>query len=161
MQHHQRNRPPQLPDNREIMTIRNWQASQHSRSVSCTNSIVEADGVDAPIFQCSHAAYSPGDTNSPAISLPQSAFGSVVSALRLDNADSPQLRFYPPPMRDIIKRAKQLSHCNLASINSFLMCPQFNTKAEEYMNEAIIEHRCCGLVISEGEQYPCFLTLQN
>ena len=98
VQHHQCNCPLQLPDNRELTTIRNRQASQHSRSVSCTNSIVEADGVDAPISQCSHAAYLPGDTNSPAISLPQSAFGSIVSGLRPDNADSSQLSFYPPPM---------------------------------------------------------------
>ncbi|KAF8546167.1 hypothetical protein OG21DRAFT_1491519 [Imleria badia] len=144
MQHHQHNCPPRLPDNNELMTIRNQQASQ--RSVSCTNSVVDD---------------SPGNTNLPAVSLPQSAFGSVASGLRADNADSSQLSFYPPAVRDIIERTKQLSHCDLGSINSFPMRPQFNTKADEYMNEAIVERCRHRLVIPEGEQYPCFLILRN
>ncbi|KAF8545930.1 hypothetical protein OG21DRAFT_1491756 [Imleria badia] len=64
--------------------------------------------------------------------------------------DSSQLHFYPPAIRDIIEHAKQFSHCNLASINSFPMCPQFNTKASEYINEAIVERRRRGLVIPNG-----------
>ena len=68
-----------------------------------------------------------------------------------DNGDPSQLNFYPPVVRDIIERAKQFSHCDLASINSFPLRPHFKTKASEYVNEAIAECRNLGLLVLEGK----------
>lgn len=137
------------------MAIRSQQESQHSRSVSRTNSTVDdADEVVAPISQCPQAALSSADANSPANlpanSLPQSVVRSATSGVHLNNVDPSQLHFYPPAVCDIIERAKQFSHCDLASINSFPMRPQFNTKASKYINKAIVERRRRGLVIPNG-----------
>ena len=68
-----------------------------------------------------------------------------------DNGDPSQLNFYPPVVRDIIERAKQFSHCDLASINSFPLRPHFKTKASEYVNKAIAERRNLGLLVPEGK----------
>ena len=63
-----------------------------------------------------------------------------------DNGD-----LYPPVIRDIIERAKQFFHCNLASINSFPLHPHFKTKASEYVNKAIAECHNLGLLVPEGK----------
>ena len=153
-QHHQRNRPPRLPDSEELLTIRRQQVSQRSCSIGHTTSAADrVDEVETPVSQGPRAAVSPTDVHSSSRPLPQPVIGSVASGVHPDNADPSQLNFYPPAFRDIIERAKQFSHCDLASINSFPLCPQFNTKAEEYMNEAIVERRSRGLVIPEGEYY--------
>ena len=64
-----------------------------------------------------------------------------------------QLQYYDPPTRDVIECAKQFSHCDAASINSFPVRAEFNSMALEYVNEAIAEHQSHGLIISEGR---CF-----
>ena len=66
---------------------------------------------------------------------------AVASGTIPDNADPSQLYSYPPAVRNIIEHTKQFSHCDLASINSFPLHPQFNDRAIEYMNEAIAERR--------------------
>jgi len=66
------------------------------------------------------------------------------------NSDPSQLQFYTPPVCDIIERAKQISHCNIVSVNSFPLHADFNHKASEYMNEAIAERCSRGLVIPNG-----------
>lgn len=79
-----------------------------------------------------------------------------MSGAHPDNSDPSQLSFYAPAVRDIIEHAKQISHCDLASLNSFPLRPQFNTKAGEYMNEAIVERRSRGLIIPDGKYiYNC------
>lgn len=154
-QHRQRNCPLCLPNNKELMAIRSQQESQRSRSVSCTNSTADdVDEVVAPISQRPQAALSSADANSPTNlptnSLLQSVVRSATSGVHSNNVDPSQLHFYPPAVRDIIERAKQFSHCDLTSINSFPMCPQFNAKASKYINEAIVECRRRGLVIPDG-----------
>ncbi|KAF8546412.1 hypothetical protein OG21DRAFT_1527852, partial [Imleria badia] len=58
---------------------------------------------------------------------------------------------YPSAVHDIIERAKQFSHCDLASVNSFPLRPQFNDKAIKYMNEAITKRQDHGLIIPDGD----------
>ena len=150
-QHHQHNCPPRLPNNAQLFAIRSQQGSQrveqthsaasdtdqHSRSVSRTHSAAyDTDEIEAPISSHLQEAVMqllPTDSNS----LPTARLASF--GVHADSGDPSQLGFYSPPVRDIIKRAKQISHCNLASLNSFPLHPQFNTKASEYINEAIIE----------------------
>ena len=67
-----------------------------------------------------------------------------------ENADPSQLQSYPPAVRDIIERAKQFSHCDIASVNSFPLRLDFNQKAVEYINKAIAEQRGCGLPVPDG-----------
>ncbi|KAI6020710.1 hypothetical protein BKA83DRAFT_4126665 [Pisolithus microcarpus] len=38
----------------------------------------------------------------------------------------------------------------VASVNAFLLCPHFNTKVVEYVEEAISERLSCGLLVSNG-----------
>ena len=54
----------------------------------------------------------------PSDSCPQSAVLGVPDIVP-ENADPLQLQSYPPAVRDIIERAKQFSHCDIASVNSF------------------------------------------
>ncbi|KAF8449208.1 hypothetical protein L210DRAFT_3640832 [Boletus edulis BED1] len=60
------------------------------------------------------------------------------------------LQHYDPPTCDVIEHAKQFSHCDAASINPFPAHPPFNSKAIEYIDEVIAEHRARGLIVSEG-----------
>ncbi|KAG6373555.1 hypothetical protein JVT61DRAFT_6198 [Boletus reticuloceps] len=127
---------------------------QRSRSISHTRSAADdTHNMDAPIS--SHlrgAAVPPPPTDSNSLPTVRSASFGV----HTDNADPSQLGFYPPPVRDVIERMKQISHCNLASLNSFPLHPQFNTKASEYINEAIIERQSRGLVVPEGKYIYCY-----
>ena len=68
-----------------------------------------------------------------------------------DNADPSQLHSYPPAVRDVIERAKQFSHCDIASINSFPFRQDFNETAVEYINEAIAERHSRGLSVPDGK----------
>ena len=153
-QHHQRNHPPCLPDSKELLTVRRQQVLQHSCSIGHTTSAADrVDEVEAPVSQGPRAAVLLTDVHSSSRPLLQPVIGSVASGVHPDNTNPSQLNFYPPAFHDIIKHAKQFSYCDLASINSFPLRLQFNTKAEEYMNKAIVERRSCGLVIPKGEYY--------
>ena len=152
-QHHQHNRPPHLPNNVQLFTIQSQQGSQRveqtcsaasdtdqrSHSISHTHSVAyNTDKIEAPISSHLREAVTqppPTDSNS----LPAARLASF--SVHTYSGDPSQLSFYSPPVHDIIKHAKQISHCDLASLNSFLLCPQFNTKASEYIDEVIIEHR--------------------
>ena len=57
-----------------------------------------------------------------------------------ERSESWQLQYYNLPTHDMIERAKQFSHCDAASINPFPIRVMFNTKAVEYIDEAIAEH---------------------
>ncbi|KAF8546282.1 hypothetical protein OG21DRAFT_1491387 [Imleria badia] len=57
-----------------------------------------------------------------------------------ERAELWQLGYYDLLARDVIECAKQLSHCDAASINLFPAQPTFNSKAIEYIDEAITEH---------------------
>ncbi|KAG6369406.1 hypothetical protein JVT61DRAFT_14888 [Boletus reticuloceps] len=69
----------------------------------------------------------------------------------MERSEPWQLQYYDPPTRNIIERAKQFSHCDTASINSFPVRAEFNSKATEYIEEAITERRSHGLIISDGK----------
>ena len=92
------------------------------------------------------------DVCPPSDSRPQAAVPGTPNIL-LDNADPLQLQSYPPAVRDIIERAKQFSHCDIASVNSFPLRPDFNSKAVEYINEAIAERRGRSLPIPDGTHF--------
>ncbi|KAI6041977.1 hypothetical protein EDC04DRAFT_2601282 [Pisolithus marmoratus] len=66
------------------------------------------------------------------------------------SSDLSQLQFYPPSVCDIIEHAKQISHCDIAAVNSFPLHVDFNSKASEYMVKAIAEHCSKGLLIPDG-----------
>ncbi|KAG6369405.1 hypothetical protein JVT61DRAFT_14887 [Boletus reticuloceps] len=72
------------------------------------------------------------------------------SRITSKHENTSQLQFYPPAVCDIIERAKQISHSELGSINSFPLRTQFNTKALTYMNKAIAERCKAGLIIPGG-----------
>ncbi|KIJ11772.1 hypothetical protein PAXINDRAFT_157171 [Paxillus involutus ATCC 200175] len=52
-----------------------------------------------------------------------------------EGSDPWQLQFYDVVARDIIERAKQFSHCDVASINAFPLRADFKLKAVEYINK--------------------------
>ncbi|KAF8545876.1 hypothetical protein OG21DRAFT_1491815 [Imleria badia] len=62
-----------------------------------------------------------------------------------------QLQYYNPPTRDIIECTKQFSHCDTVSINAFPLRPDFNTKATEYIDEAIAKRQAQRLHILDGK----------
>ena len=61
-----------------------------------------------------------------------------------------QIQFYEPAVHDIIKWAKQFSHCDAASVNAFPVRAQFNVKAAEYIEEAINKRQSQGLFVLDG-----------
>jgi len=76
------------------------------------------------------------------VSAPLPITPPVISGIVLDaNSDPSQLQFYTPAVHNVIECAKQISHCDIASVNSFPLCVDFNHKAVEYVSKAIAE-RC-------------------
>ncbi|KAI6027144.1 hypothetical protein EDC04DRAFT_2605907 [Pisolithus marmoratus] len=73
------------------------------------------------------------------------------------NSDLSQLQFYSPSVHDILEHAKQISHCDLAAVNSFPLHADFSCKASEYIIEAIAEHHSKGLLIPD-EWWPHYMT---
>ncbi|KAI6010125.1 hypothetical protein EDC04DRAFT_2906180 [Pisolithus marmoratus] len=115
IQHHQRNCAPQLPDNTQLLAVD------------------ALDSLEGPISKTSSSSTKAAPTPLLATSV---ASGIVPNS----NSDPSHLQFYTLLVRDIIKHAKQISHCNIVSINSFPLHAEFNHKAPEYMNEAIAKH---------------------
>ena len=170
-QYCQRNHAPGLPSNASLLAVHDKQQAQHSCSVSRNGSVSkDKDQFDAPIS----ASAQPQSANAPvsASTQPQSANASVSASAQPPSAVAPsvstevpqsflssntnplQLHFYPPAVRDIIKCAKQFSRCDLGSINAFPLRAQFNTKAADYVNEAITERHAWGLTIPTGRWQP-------
>jgi len=61
-----------------------------------------------------------------------------------------QIQFYEPAVQDVLKQAKQFSHCDASSVNAFPLRAQFNVKAAEYVEEAISERQSQGLFVAHG-----------
>ncbi|KAN0088661.1 hypothetical protein V8E55_005718 [Tylopilus felleus] len=83
----------------------------------------------------------------------QNSCNSSLTNSTVDDLKTPilaLLQLYPLSICDIIKRAKQFSHCDIAAINSFPLHLDFNNQAVEYINKAIAEHHSRGLPISDG-----------
>jgi len=120
------------------------------------------DDLETPISACLHppptSQVSLADVSpSPTQSKPAAA--SVASGVMPEgNSDLSQLQFYTPPVHDIIECAKQISHCDIASVNLFPLHVDFNCKATKYMNEAIAERRSRGLLIPQGLSYSLIRT---
>lgn len=120
------------------------------------------DDLETPISVCLHppptSQVSLADVSpSPTQSKPTAA--SVASGVMPEgNSDPSQLQFYTPPVCDIIEHAKQISHCDIASVNLFPLCVDFNCKATEYMNEVIAECQSRGLLIPQGLSYSLIRT---
>lgn len=140
-QHRQRNRAPRLPDNAELLAVRDQQTSKTSRPISHSK-VHDSESLDGPISKTS--------LSTEAAPIPQPATSVASGIVPNSNSDPSHLQFYTAPVRDIIERAKQISHCDLASVNSFPLRADFNRKAPEYMNEAIAERRSRGLPIPNG-----------
>ncbi|KAF8842572.1 hypothetical protein BDN67DRAFT_1009611 [Paxillus ammoniavirescens] len=137
---------------RDVEDIQN---SQVSRSTSHTNSTMDdLDNLETPISALiqspAQQSTSATDVDPPSVTCPVVAVASGTSGTIPDNNDPSQLQFYALSVRDIIECAKQFSHCDITSTNSFPLRPDFNNKAVEYMNEAIAEHRSRGLLIPDG-----------
>ena len=133
------------------MAIRNQQTSEASHRVS-RSEVDDLDDLETPIDPpTSQPSPSTTDVILSTHSRPPPPASPTTAGIMPDgNSDPSQLQFYTPPVRDIIERAKQISHCNIASVNLFPLCADFNCKASEYMNEAIAERRSRGLPIPNG-----------
>ena len=109
----------------QLLAVHNQQTSEASHSAHHT-AINDVDDLETPISVCLHppptSQVSLADVSpSPTQSKPTAA--SVASGVMPEgNSDPSQLQFYTPPVCDIIECAKQISHCNIASVNSFPLC---------------------------------------
>ncbi|KAI5981167.1 hypothetical protein EDD15DRAFT_2201023 [Pisolithus albus] len=134
-QHHQHNCGPRLPNSVQLMAVCDQQMSKASCHIS--RSAVEGK-----------TSSSTDVIPAPSHSFP--AAKSATSGMTSDsNSDPSQLQFYSPSVRDIIERAKQISHCDIAAVNSFPLRADFNHKACDYVVEAIAERRSKGLLIPD------------
>lgn len=133
--HRQRSRAPRLPSNSQLLAARQQQASSTNQVASETPRNSEGE---TPVAQ-------------------------VVRSIRpvSERAEPWQLQFYDPPTRDIIDRAKQFSHCDAASIDAFPVRASFNTKAIEYIDEAIAERQSRGLIISDSKSVICAIVFRT
>ena len=141
-QHRKRNRAPRLPDNAQLLAVRDQQTPQTSRRISHSK-VHDLDTSEGPISKTSSS------TETVPTPLPATSIASGI--VPNSNSDPSHLQFYTPSVRDIIERAKQISHCDIASVNSFPLRVDFNRKAPEYMNEAIAERHSRGLPIPDGK----------
>lgn len=148
-QHRQRNRAPALPDNARLLAVRGQQSSRTSSRASRHVSR-PADNLDGQELVSSglHQPVSAAETLP--VDSPLVVESNTPGLMPDSNSDPSQLQHYSPAVRDIIERAKQISHCDIASVNSFPLRGDFNRKAVEYMNEAIAERRSRGLPIPDG-----------
>lgn len=125
--------------------------SQRLRSVSRAPSSDELGSISAQL-STAPAAANPPEVSQPI--MPTGLVGHIPQSNPLahqpGHGNPSHLHFYPPAIRDVIERAKQFSHCDLASLNSFPLRAQFNCKAVEYMDEAVAERRDRGLTLPDG-----------
>ena len=151
-QHHQWNCAPRLPDNAQLLAVRRWQISQNSQSAGGEDNH-EGSVVNDLNFADARPSVPTTDVYSqpPSSSHKQPPATLGMSGVLADDADPSQLQSYSPAVRDIIKCAKQFSHCDIASINSFLLRPDFNRKAVKYINEATAKRLNQGLSVPEGK----------
>jgi len=127
------------------LAIWNQQNPQVSSGASCTNNAVNAlDDLEPDSVPLPSQASKDVDPSHPLHTT------SVSGIMPNNNSDLSQLQHYTPPICDIIECAKQISHCDLASVNSFLLCADFNRKVVEYINEAIAEHCSRHSLIPQG-----------
>ena len=102
--------------------------------------------LEAPISKLSSSSAEAAPTPLPST--------SVISGIVPNSNSGPfYLQFYTPPVCDIIEHAKQISHCNIASINSFPLHADFNHKSSEYMNQVIAKCWSHSLSIPDGRYW--------
>ncbi|KAF8130103.1 hypothetical protein EV363DRAFT_1450562 [Boletus edulis] len=177
--HRRRNRAPRLPSNSQLLANRQQQTLSTDRTARETliNSDGQG-GTDTPLANLPGAPRLPSNSQQltnrqqQASSTNQTACETLTNGGGQDGTDAPptdplapsnpragystersepwQLQYYDPPTHNIIERAKQFSHCDAASINSFPVRAEFNSKATEYIKEAIAECQSHGLIISDG-----------
>ncbi|KAF8832947.1 hypothetical protein BDN67DRAFT_1018166 [Paxillus ammoniavirescens] len=142
-QHRQCNRAPCLPSNAHLRTIHNQQVSSHHSSSTPFIAAEEGEVSDLEL---------PPSVPLPVWSAVQSSAPPVapVASSATENSDPSQPQFYSPSICNIIEHVKQVSHCNLSSIHSFPPRSDFNSKAVEYINEAIAEYHSQGLSVLDG-----------
>jgi hypothetical protein len=99
-QHCQRNRPPRLPDNAQLMAVQDRQMSGGPCGVSRSRSATQEVAAPANPPSCAVAPPLPSAINST--SRLSTAIRSV-SGSQSDNGDASQLSFYTPTVRDIIE----------------------------------------------------------
>ena len=131
--HCQHNHVPHLPSNTELLAARQWQTSSTNQVAGEASH--NGDGQEPPI---------PSKTSQETTTAFKSSRPVRPTS---EHAEPSQLQFYDPPTHDIIKRVKQFSHCDAASINAFPVHATFNVGAIEYINEAIAERQSRGLII--------------
>jgi len=141
-QHRQCNCAPRLPDNTQLLAVHDQQISKTSHHISRSN-VDDLDNLEVPISKMSSSS----TEAAPSPLLVTSVASGIVSN---SNSDPSHLQFYTPSVRDIIECTKQISYCDITSVNSFPLCADFNHKAPEYINEAIAECRSRGLQIPDS-----------
>ncbi|KAF8546902.1 hypothetical protein OG21DRAFT_1527525 [Imleria badia] len=100
-------------------------------------------------ISCFIPAASPKCTSSPTSSQPVDPPVAVVGPTT-HGTKLWQIQFYKPAVQEILDHAKEFSHCDAASMNTFPLRTQFNTLAIEYMEEAVRERRSRSLSVSNG-----------
>lgn len=165
-QHHQQNHAPSLPNNSWLLSVwrqQNSQSSQSPQTAGSKNSyqgsiLDDLDPIDleAPTSaQLQPSTIQPSASKVPVCPPSDSHLQLAVlgtPGILPDNADPSHLHSYPPTVCDIIEQATQFSHCDVTSINSFPMRPDFNYKAIEYINDVAEQ---CGrsLLTPDGNHY--------
>ena len=124
--HHQCNCAPQLPSSSQLL-----RSKQQQVSLSCTQVSNEHQETSSNTHQ--------GNLTTVQITDKEHNINSTSKPMgpAMGGAEPWQLQYYNPSTCDIIDHVKQFSHCNAASLNAFPLCPAFNTKAVEYIEEAI------------------------
>ena len=135
--HCQRNHVPRLPSNTKLLAARQQQTLSTNQVAGEASH--NGNGQEPPI---------PSKTSQETTTTSKSSRPVCPTS---EHAEPSQLQFYDPPTCDIIKRTKQFSHCDAASINAFPVCATFNIGAIKYINEAIAERQSRGLIISDGK----------
>ncbi|KAI5984239.1 hypothetical protein EDC04DRAFT_2914417 [Pisolithus marmoratus] len=128
--HQQCNCALRLPNNFQLNAIWDWQSSTLHQVPQTQSATSPPSGVS----QSSEAVNPPVPPVSPAVV----------------KAEPWQIHFYKPAVQDILECVKQFSHCDAASINAVPLRAHFNTKAVEYMEEAISKRLSHGLSVSNG-----------
>ena len=145
--HCQHNHTPCLPSNIQLLAARQQQTLS-TRQVT-GEALHNGDGQEPPTASgtsqeppiTSRTSQEPTTTSGTSQGPTTASKSGHLVHPTLEHAEPWQLHLYDPPTHDIIKCAKQFSHCNVASIDSFPVCPVFNIKAIKYINEAIAKHQ--------------------
>ncbi|KAF9235104.1 hypothetical protein BU15DRAFT_78336 [Melanogaster broomeanus] len=140
-EHHRRNRGPRLPSSAELNAIRQEETLYSGR-------VTPASQSPSPEGNPEEGTRAGPPPLPPPPSMRSSRRPGRGHSRHGD--DPSQLQYYPPVVRDILERAKAISHCDAASLNPYPSRAWYDTKGCEYVEEAISERARKTLPIPTG-----------